>query len=139
MMTILIDTLLEQKVPNIITTLIGETNNIQKIFDDLKQEIENTKQPNAIKLINEDEIYDKIKNSKLPDNMKDELQILREDTYIRLTLENNNDQNRLFDNLKREIEMTEQENAIKLIQDGLCFKRLKIQDYHIIISENYRD
>ena len=57
--------------------------------------------------------------------MKDELQILREDTYIRLTLENNNDQNRLFDNLKREIEMTEQENAIKLIQDGVMFQRIK--------------
>ena len=75
MMTILIDTLLKQKVPNIITTPIGETNNIQKIFDDLKREIENTKQPDAIKLINEGEMYDKIKNSKLPDNMKDELQI----------------------------------------------------------------
>ena len=70
-------------------------------------------------------MYDKIKNSTLPDNMKDELQILREDTYIRLTLENNNDQNRLFDNLKREIEMTEQENAIKLIQDGVMFQRIK--------------
>ena len=57
--------------------------------------------------------------------MKDELQILREDTYIRLTLENNNDQNRLFDNLKREIEMMEQENAIKLIQDAVMFQRIK--------------
>ena len=38
-------------------------------------------------------MYDKIKNSKLPDNLKDELQRLWEDTYKRLTLENNNDQN----------------------------------------------
>ena len=53
MITILIDVLLEQKVPNIIITPIGKTNNIQKIFDDLKREIETTKQPDAIKLINE--------------------------------------------------------------------------------------
>ena len=78
-----------------------------------------------IKLINEGEMYDKIKNFKLPDNLKDELQRLREDTYKRLILENNNNQNQLFDNLKREIEITEQENAIKLIQDGFMFQRIK--------------
>ena len=36
LMTILIDILLEQNVHNIITIPIEETNNIQKIFDNLK-------------------------------------------------------------------------------------------------------
>src|SRR5437868_158702 len=71
MMTILIDVLLEQKLSTL--KPIIETNNIQKIFNDLKREIETTKQLDAIKLINKDEIYNKIKNSKLPDNLKDEL------------------------------------------------------------------
>src|SRR5205085_162461 len=73
MITTLIDILLEQKLPTLITTLINETNNIQKIFDDLKREIETTKQPDVIKLINKGKMYDKIKNFKLSVNLKDKL------------------------------------------------------------------